>query len=223
MPGGRKPSLLRSWIAITFNAEVTGKWVVRQDKSLPKKREDLVRIAGLEPARVAPLPPQSSVSANSTICAHEAFLNQAGTERTRKKFRSQVRASASLVTCLQNSKHQTPSSSETPNSKLQKILLQRPSLSHYLHSSRFTHHASVPIQLINIPCHPVWCNRCRAQIRQIGSDGGARDRRNGVNHRQLFRQDRLHFIKGALPPGEIQGVPLFIHQLVNPRFPGCRR
>ncbi len=29
----------------------------------------LVRIAGLEPARVAPLPPQSSVSANSTICA----------------------------------------------------------------------------------------------------------------------------------------------------------
>src|SRR5689334_8588223 len=31
--------------------------------------EKLVRIAGLEPARVAPLPPQSSVSANSTICA----------------------------------------------------------------------------------------------------------------------------------------------------------
>src|ERR1035438_2732552 len=30
----------------------------------------LVRIAGLEPARVAPLPPQSSVSANSTICAY---------------------------------------------------------------------------------------------------------------------------------------------------------
>lgn len=30
----------------------------------------LVRIAGLEPARIAPLPPQSSVSANSTICAH---------------------------------------------------------------------------------------------------------------------------------------------------------
>ena len=31
----------------------------------------LVRIAGLEPARVAPLPPQSSVSANSTICAED--------------------------------------------------------------------------------------------------------------------------------------------------------
>jgi hypothetical protein len=30
----------------------------------------LVRLAGLEPARVAPLPPQSSVSANSTISAH---------------------------------------------------------------------------------------------------------------------------------------------------------
>ena len=34
-----------------------------------ENREKLVRIAGLEPARVAPLPPQSSVSANSTICA----------------------------------------------------------------------------------------------------------------------------------------------------------
>ena len=30
----------------------------------------MVRIAGLEPARLAALPPQSSVSANSTICAH---------------------------------------------------------------------------------------------------------------------------------------------------------
>src|SRR5450432_2831229 len=29
----------------------------------------LVRIAGLEPAHLAALPPQSSVSANSTICA----------------------------------------------------------------------------------------------------------------------------------------------------------
>ena len=29
----------------------------------------MVRIAGLEPARVAPLPPQSSASANSAICA----------------------------------------------------------------------------------------------------------------------------------------------------------
>jgi len=33
----------------------------------------MVRIAGLEPARVAPLPPQSSVSANSTICANPHF------------------------------------------------------------------------------------------------------------------------------------------------------
>src|SRR6266496_4805290 len=32
-------------------------------------RGKLVRLAGLEPARVAPLPPQSSVSANSTIGA----------------------------------------------------------------------------------------------------------------------------------------------------------
>ena len=32
----------------------------------------MVRLAGLEPARVAPLPPQSSVSANSTISATAA-------------------------------------------------------------------------------------------------------------------------------------------------------
>ena len=38
-------------------------------KLKPANREKMVRIAGLEPARVAPLPPQSSVSANSTICA----------------------------------------------------------------------------------------------------------------------------------------------------------
>ena len=31
----------------------------------------VVRIAGLEPARVSPLPPQSSVSANSTICPQD--------------------------------------------------------------------------------------------------------------------------------------------------------
>ncbi len=37
----------------------------------------VVRIAGLEPARVAPLPPQSSVSANSTICAPGPIMKQA--------------------------------------------------------------------------------------------------------------------------------------------------
>src|ERR1043166_1010156 len=36
----------------------------------------MVRVAGLEPARVAPLPPQSSVSANSTIRAAGQLLNQ---------------------------------------------------------------------------------------------------------------------------------------------------
>ena len=39
----------------------------------PKK---LVRIAGLEPARLAALPPQSSVSANSTISASRLELKQ---------------------------------------------------------------------------------------------------------------------------------------------------
>jgi hypothetical protein len=37
----------------------------------------VVRIAGLEPARLAALPPQSSVSANSTICAEPQIMNHA--------------------------------------------------------------------------------------------------------------------------------------------------
>src|SRR5579862_3753640 len=57
---------------------------IRNTENLNFPLKKLVRIAGLEPARVAPLPPQSSVSANSTICAHEAFLNQAGTGVTCK-------------------------------------------------------------------------------------------------------------------------------------------
>src|ERR1039457_6293288 len=39
-------------------------------KSLVK----VVRIAGLEPAHLSALPPQSSVSANSTICALKGFV-----------------------------------------------------------------------------------------------------------------------------------------------------
>ena len=38
-----------------------------------RKGINLVRIAGLEPAQVTPLPPQSSASANSTICANVHF------------------------------------------------------------------------------------------------------------------------------------------------------
>ena len=34
----------------------------------------VVRIAGLEPAHLSALPPQSSVSANSTICASESKI-----------------------------------------------------------------------------------------------------------------------------------------------------
>src|SRR5947207_15921321 len=41
-----------------------------------KTSRKLVRIAGLEPARLAALPPQSSVSANSTISATGLKLNQ---------------------------------------------------------------------------------------------------------------------------------------------------
>ncbi|MDB6064154.1 MAG: hypothetical protein JWR26_362 [Pedosphaera sp.] len=42
----------------------------------------MVRLAGLEPARVTPLPPQSSVSANSTISALPT--NEAGLGDIRK-------------------------------------------------------------------------------------------------------------------------------------------
>ena len=42
----------------------------------------MVRLAGLEPARVTPLPPQSSVSANSTISA--LHTNEAGLKEVRK-------------------------------------------------------------------------------------------------------------------------------------------
>ena len=43
----------------------------------------VVRIAGLEPARLTALPPQSSVSANSTICAHGSN-NEAAPRLARK-------------------------------------------------------------------------------------------------------------------------------------------
>ena len=47
-------------------------------------RKEMVRLAGLEPARVAPLPPQSSVSANSTISA--TCLHWTIVRRIRKSF-----------------------------------------------------------------------------------------------------------------------------------------
>ena len=43
----------------------------------------MVRIAGLEPAQVTPLPPQSSASANSAICAQDC-RNEAGSGHFRK-------------------------------------------------------------------------------------------------------------------------------------------
>src|ERR1041385_2300466 len=55
----------------------------------------MVRIAGLEPARVAPLPPQSSVSANSTICAHGCpLMNQRRTSCARRNWPTKMDCSA---------------------------------------------------------------------------------------------------------------------------------
>src|SRR5580700_3063012 len=45
---------------------------VRESRRPSFSLEKVVRIAGLEPARLAALPPQSSVSANSTISATRA-------------------------------------------------------------------------------------------------------------------------------------------------------
>src|SRR5271170_2062032 len=47
----------------------------------------LVRLAGLEPARVTPLPPQSSVSANSTISALAAINETGGAPARKGKLR----------------------------------------------------------------------------------------------------------------------------------------
>jgi hypothetical protein len=46
--------------------------------------EKLVRIAGLEPACLAALPPQSSVSANSTICALGRIIKQPAPPKARR-------------------------------------------------------------------------------------------------------------------------------------------
>src|SRR5438105_653311 len=47
-----------------------------RDLTASKTPKKLVRIAGLEPARLAALPPQSSVSANSTISANLDFSEE---------------------------------------------------------------------------------------------------------------------------------------------------
>ena len=63
LPGGKEPLVLRSETPVYL---------------MPRhgEMEFLVRIAGLEPARLAALPPQSSVSANSTICAPAFIMKQ---------------------------------------------------------------------------------------------------------------------------------------------------
>src|SRR5271156_3547282 len=54
---------------------------------------DVVRIAGLEPARITPLPPQSSASANSAICAKgPPIINQRAADCARRNSRSGLRA-----------------------------------------------------------------------------------------------------------------------------------
>ena len=68
----------RGWQSVTpslFYEGVTSRELIRIFGTLllrdfgAGQSEDLVRIAGLEPARLTPLPPQSSASANSAICA----------------------------------------------------------------------------------------------------------------------------------------------------------
>ena len=61
----------------------------------------MVRIAGLEPARVAPLPPQSSVSANSTICAY-TVSNEAANRPQRKPILVRTPPVLALAKCPQS-------------------------------------------------------------------------------------------------------------------------
>ena len=72
----RKPVGFGSDVLQQFEADLTGEFVKIRGILGPnspgfiiKSPKKVVRIAGLEPAFLAALPPQSSVSANSTICA----------------------------------------------------------------------------------------------------------------------------------------------------------
>lgn len=59
----------------------------------------MVRIAGLEPARITPLPPQSSASANSAICAglaHSITSKRSNNPRRIKQPKHVVKPVASL-------------------------------------------------------------------------------------------------------------------------------
>src|SRR5438094_3370462 len=59
----------------------------------------MVRIAGLEPARLAALPPQSSVSANSTISATRHKLKHQR-DRTQADFGSSDCSDKRHIACL---------------------------------------------------------------------------------------------------------------------------
>ena len=56
----------------------------------------MVRIAGLEPARITPLPPQSSASANSAICADVRYSEE--THHFRGGLRSKIPVLTSVLT-----------------------------------------------------------------------------------------------------------------------------
>src|SRR5437762_14051414 len=60
-----------------MNTKTTRSPIKSSVSAISKAPKKLVRIAGLEPARLAALPPQSSVSANSTISANRRKLQHA--------------------------------------------------------------------------------------------------------------------------------------------------
>src|SRR5256885_17216197 len=60
-----------------MNTKTTRRPIKSSVSAISKAPKKLVRIAGLEPARLAALPPQSSVSANSTISANRRKLQHA--------------------------------------------------------------------------------------------------------------------------------------------------
>ena len=61
--------------------------LVRASRNSPFSSGKMVRIAGLEPARITPLPPQSSASANSAICAGLGRAEASFGQPTRRSIR----------------------------------------------------------------------------------------------------------------------------------------
>src|ERR1035438_3450460 len=78
------------------------------------------------------------------------------------------------------------------------------------------------IQLLEIPGQVVRAQDGGAEVTDIGTDGGAGERRDGINHRQLLRQNDLDLVEALLAPGKIQRAHLGVHERVDSGLPLSR-